>query len=548
VAEARVPMAAGQRTRGSATVERLDTARLSAAIPGGGLRLTGTAGGRVDFAIPPDVSKVEADVRLSAPDLTVQGVPAEHVQAAVRAHKGALTYDVSAESLGGKVKFQGDFPLNAPPARAAANGELRAAGFTLAGLWKALGVTGAAAHLEGQGAVDANLRAARTATGEGLWAHGIVEVRDLNWGSHYPLGHLRGIVAMSPTVWRIEPLGGELLGGPARGFVWGTTPATGPRQLGFDLRVDRAALKHALAFLPFLARQANGYGTLMLAGNLDEAFRANAELTVARARFAGLPLSELRAPAELVLTPITGTGVLHVRRWTARFAGGQLRGDASLRVGPDRSFSSDLQLADVDLEAFSRLESEARRPASGKVSGRVTLAGPDPAQPRQYRGRVVLDLDDASLVNIPVFRELDKFLGAARGGLFEDGDLTGTIANRQLVIDALTLQGRLAQVHATGTVGFDGQLNLEVLVNTNQIIPETGQALAARIPGLSAAFGRNEEAALRVSNYLSNRLLKLRVTGTLKNPSVTTDTSVVVADTALAFFADVLKLPLGFLK
>ena len=82
-----------------------------------------------------------------------------------------------------------------------------------------------------------------------------------------------------------------------------------------------------------------------------------------------------------------------------------------------------------------------------------------------------------------MFREIDRFLGSARGGLFEDGDFSATIANHQVDVDPLTLQGRLAQLHASGTVGFDGQLNLEVLINTNQIISQTGQALVALIPG-----------------------------------------------------------------
>ena len=85
---------------------------------------------------------------------------------------------------------------------------------------------------------------------------------------------------------------------------------------------------------------------------------------------------------------------------------------------------------------------------------------------------------------LPVFRELDRFLGAARGGLFERGHLTGTVAGRQVVVEPLTLEGRLAQVHGAGTVGLDGQLNLEMLINTNQIIPQTGQALVGLIPGL----------------------------------------------------------------
>jgi hypothetical protein len=40
----------------------------------------------------------------------------------------------------------------------------------------------------------------------------------------------------------------------------------------------------------------------------------------------------------------------------------------------------------------------------------------------------------------------------------------------------------------------------------------------------------------------------LRVTGTIRNPSVSIDPTIVVTDTALAFFAGVLKLPLGLVK
>ena len=137
-------------------------------------------------------------------------------------------------------------------------------------------------------------------------------------------------------------------------------------------------------------------------------------------------------------------------------------------------------LADIDLEAILRIESDIRRPASGKISGRITLAGPTRAAAR-YRGKVVLDLTDASLVSSPSSAR-STVSSAPRGGLFEDGDLIGTIANRQLIVEKFTLVGRLVQLHATGTVGFDGQLNLEVLINTNQTIPETGQALVRTDP------------------------------------------------------------------
>ena len=176
------------------------------------------------------------------------------------------------------------------------------------------------------------------------------------------------------------------------------------------------------------------------------------------------------------------------------------------------------------------------------------MSGPEPDQPERYRGRIDLDLDDASLVELPVFRELDRFLGRPRGGVFEDGDVHAVIANRQVVIESLTLDGRLVQLHAVGTIGFDTQLDLEVLVNTNQIICQTGQALARLVPGLSDASGRRNVASARFASFLSNRLLKFRVTGTIAAPSVTSTPPWPSARGPSGFFAGVLKLPLELLR
>src|SRR5262249_34825772 len=75
-AEARVPIVAGKPTKGSAWFTGIDTAALTASLPGDGLKLTGKANGKVAMTMPPG-APIEATVSLAAPDLTVQGLPAE---------------------------------------------------------------------------------------------------------------------------------------------------------------------------------------------------------------------------------------------------------------------------------------------------------------------------------------------------------------------------------------------------------------------------------------------------------------------------------------
>jgi translocation and assembly module TamB len=479
-AEARVPAQLdGRPVQGVATVTGIDTARLASLVPGEGLKLTGTADGRVEFAVPtrgePGGPAVQANVRLSAPNLTVQGIPAEGVAASVWVRQGVLNYEILAESLGGKIKFRGDVPLSAADrARAELTARLQAVGFRLDDLWRALGVAGAPTQLDGLGALDANLRAPLLRPAD-LAAHGLVEVRDLRWGRDYPLGQIRGTVALTPAAWKVESLRGELLGGQAQGSAWGETPPGGAARMGLELQCDRVDLGELLAFLPSLSDNVEGTGSLRLTGTLAEGLRANADVRVPQAQIFRVPLTDLRAPADVVYRP-GGSGTLQVRRWTARLAGGPLRGSLRFGIGSDRAYQGELTLGDVDLEAIARVATEARNPATGRVSGRISWDGRDPAQLQTLRGRAELHLDDASLFELPVFREMSRFLGSAQGGLFEDGDLVATIANRQIHLEKFTLEGRVAQMHMAGTIGFNSDLDLAALVNTNQIIPQRGTA------------------------------------------------------------------------
>ncbi len=547
-AEARVPTHRDGPITGSATLQKIDTAAVAKAIPGEALQLSGEAGGRVTFTIRPRAAQgtapIEADLRLDAPDLAVQGIPASAVQAAVTVDRGVLHYDLYAESLGGKIKLQGEIPLAEATTTEA---RLQAVRFTLReDVWQALGVTGALAKLRGQGALDANVRLSESPPE--IWARGVAEFRELRWGPEYLIGRLQGIFALAPESWQIRSLNGELFGGTASGEIEAGPPSEdGDQPLRFRFQIDRAALDRIAAIEPGLAQLVEGYAMVRLAGQMGEALRATGEIRVPVGRLALLPLHDLHAPMEITYIPSSSVGTLESRRWTTHLAGGQVQGNAHFRFGLNRAFQTELRLSDVELETLSRAYTDQTRPASGKVSGLLTLRGLDTLRPQTYKGRAELDLTDASVLDLPVFRAFDRFLGGpAGGGVFELGHISAAISNRQVVIEELYLLGRVAQLHVRGTVGFNTDLDLVVLINTNQIIPQTGQALLGIIPGLRDT--RGSAASLQVSNFLSNRLIKLRVGGTLRNPSVALDPTATVSNAAVGFFAGALKLPLGLFK
>ena len=529
----------------------IDTRELTTALPSRSVAITGVADGGVKLTMPLDASTVDADVNLIAPDLSFRpegrygaGVKVEALRITAKAHDKLVTYQASADSLGAKLQFGGSFPIEAEPLKGVANAAARADGLRLGDAWRGLGMHGGLAELDGTGSFNANIRA--TVEPPHLWSRGLFDLRGLRYGPRLAIGDLRGQVAVCPTSWKLEGVQGTLFGGVASGAASGVlrSGALGPST--FDFKVDRAAVAKLLASVPHLASGATGYGSLRASGRLDESLHLTAEVDIPRAQVLNLTLTDVRAPADINISPASGVGMAQIHRWSGRLAGGSVEGKGWARLGFDRSFQSDIRLNAVDLEVLSRIGAISSKASSGKLSGTISLNGPNPEHVGKVRGRFNFDLDDATLVALPVLKELDRFLGASRGGgLFDDGDIAGNIANETIYIEQMTLNGRIIQVHALGSVTFGGGLNLEVLVNTNELIPQSGMALLNIIPGLGEAIGRSEKVVMKLASFLSSRLLKFRVTGNIKNPNVALDPGVDVGDSAVGFFSNVLKVPNG---
>ena len=548
--DARIPTKPGSPLDLNLAMKGVDTAAMSAALPTKAVAISGVADGRVKLTMPLDASTVDADADLHAPDLAFrpqgrygEGVKVESLRIGAKAHDKLVTYQATATSLGAKLLFDGSFPIGADPLKGVATAEAKIVGFRFGDAWRGLGMNGGIAELDGEGAIVANLRA--TVEPPQLWSRGVFELRGLKYGTRLPIGDLRGQLALTPTSWRLESVEGSLFGGVTGGGARGAVRlGKGLGDSTFDFRVDRASVPKLLASVPALARGSDGYGSLRASGRLDEALHLDAEVDIPQAKILNLTVTDVRVPANINISPTSGVGMAEARRFTARLAGGLLEGKGWARLGSDRSFHSELRLSGVDLEVLSRLGAISSKASSGKLSGNLTLDGPNPENVAKAHGRFSFDLDDATLVSLPVFRELDRFLGAARGGgLFEDGDISGNIGNETIYIEQLTLNGRVIQLHALGSVTFAGGLNLEVLVNTNQLIPQSGLALLNVVPGLGEAIGRSEQVVLKLASFLESRLLKFRVTGTVQNPRVNLDPGVDVGDSAVGFFSSVLKVP-----
>jgi translocation and assembly module TamB len=524
-AEARVPVHGDKPIEGTITLARVDTAELSAEAPQS-WKLTGRADGKVRFRLRPGsggkVPDLDADGQLSAADLTVR------------------SFDLQAESLGGSIQLKGDARIGADPKDDEIHADLKAIAVRLYKVWGALGTTGGLTELRGRAFLDGQLKTHADLKDVRARAKGDLE--ELIWGYNYPLGRLHADLSFAPEGWRIGPLSGELWGSRVKGEGVTMDRLDGGRsRFGVDVRLDRIALNRGLAFWPDADRRFAGFGALRVTGKSDDSPKGRAEFRVERGSVNGLELTELRVPADWYLT-MDGAprGALEIRRGTGKLAGGTVGGDAWIALGARRDFRAKLFVDDVDLRVISRDEM-ANRSVPGRISGFMTVSGSDPLQPAGYRGELDFDLVQASIGDIPLLDELDRSLGSAEGGVFDEGDFHGIIADQRIRVDRLTLVGPLAQIHATGTVDFDGRLNLAVVVNTNRGIPQTGQAFLAQAPNVAEAVAQRAAAIDQVADFVSSRLLKFRITGTIRDPNVTVDQSI-NARGAIGFFIRAARL------
>ncbi|MGF1948858.1 hypothetical protein ACQUFD_17515, partial [Enterococcus gallinarum] len=87
------------------------------------LRMTGSASGTLVASSTSSLKGMQAELKLDAPSLTIQGVPAGSVAINLREKDDVLVYEATADGPEGKVRLNGTLPLNGPPKSPTANAE-----------------------------------------------------------------------------------------------------------------------------------------------------------------------------------------------------------------------------------------------------------------------------------------------------------------------------------------------------------------------------------------------------------------------------------------
>lgn len=503
----------------------IDVGRLATDLARPAVRLGGKIDGSIEAQIPAGkLALVEAwsiDAAFDAPQFTADTVAIGGLHGRLAYRDGTARYEVTGEALRGKLQLAGVWQPAPPAGRPGLNeGRLQLTDARLATLGPFLRERGADDALSGTLSVDVKYRH-DPATGQPLGS-GDLTLNDVQYEGVGLLDEVHGQIRMLPGQMEVANVSGIVAGGQLLGSA--TVFLQPGRRSTFLLAINGAEAADLLSLVPRLASQVRGTIDAQLRGffGVRRPVYVNGAAAIRQGRIDGIEFSGLRVPIAGIIDPASGTGQLHLHGTTAQVALGRLVGDFDVTLsGAGLDLSGKGKFTRVDLRTLLRRVAAARRLGSGKISGTFTLAGRNVRTVRDLSGTVDADLTNAQAMSFPILQGVLPFLtgGISGSTTFNQGDLRARLAGGVVRVDEFSVSSNAAQLYARGTVALSGRLNLNVTVNTGQLNPSQRavSTLAARI----ALFTAPPVALLlEASQFLSNQVINVEVTGTVRSPTV----------------------------
>jgi hypothetical protein len=587
---ATVPLDARAAGTAKLRIRTVDAQALGKALPSFPVRIEGKVSGNVKGELaPPRGRQARAwttDVELTAPMLKVQGIPAEKLQGTLDSRDGKTSYHLQGETLGGTFTLRGTLPQtrdkekksNEPVGRDGPNlggvpptensgrsaagrafprgaweregSELLPAAFQAAAeeppgygrlelkdaqlsrVWTAFGITGYLASLNGRFSIYLRYRHEEPdlfPVGDGTF-----RIFNVRWDDETLADSLRGNVRLTREAFQLYNLSGDLAGGQFGGrFAFGLKAAS---RGYFHIDLQQAEASRLLVPLPAVATRVKGPVDVNVRGGIGRDWDGSGGITLVRGQIYGMAITEWRIPVTFSFSPAQGSGELTVRDSHARIAQGRASFDSTLNWGTGLRLAGTLLFYQVDLRTLLRNSPSVSAYASGRVSGRVDLAGSEMHSLNDLTARVQAKMEQGQALQLPVLRQITPYLRpGASSATFQSGKLKGRLANGIFRIERATLVGDFIKMLILGTINLAGNLNLDVTAQTGLycINPKRFSEVSARIPLIGAIP--------RLVLYEANALLglavvHLRVTGTVSSPVVRLEPLLVMTEEAIRFF------------
>lgn len=497
-------------------VKNLDAGALAKSIPAMPFKLQGKVDGNLKGSLPavePGKERaVSVQVDLSAPKLRVQNIPTEKLQGSVDYKSGVVDYRLQGKSLGGTFELKGQVPPAEEKKDEARKGLLRITNIQIPRLFDALGAGDTARFYQGTVSLEFNFT---HSPGE-AWPEGTGRLRlsNVRIRDYLLVTDATADVVLANEQVRLKEFSTTFGEGLVRAQA--NFNLRRPDQSWFTISMDRVETAQLLS--PWLGDTLKGAMNARIRGKLGSEWTGSADIELPRATFAGLSVTQWRLPLTFRYAPSFGHGEIIAHETSAQVGPGRMTGKVS--IGWDHTFrvEGNLRFFRISVENLLKETIGSSSAAGGLLTGRFDFNGRDMRSINDLTGKLDASFEQSQAMNVPVLKQVSPFLGINPSTTFQKGALHARLANGFFRIQALGLEGNNVSLFAQGSVSLAGRIDLDVQATTaNFGIDPRLRFLGLRIP---AAGPVPLLIAQEAATLLSNRVVHLRVTGTVRSPNI----------------------------
>ncbi|HEY1189939.1 MAG TPA: AsmA-like C-terminal region-containing protein, partial [Gemmata sp.] len=515
-----VPFAADKAGAFGVDFKDLDAAEATALVPDFPVKIAGKVSGKVGGQIPPakeGQSRVgNIDLDLTAPKLTVQGVPAERLVGKAALKGGAVEYALEGKTLGGSFELKGRYPGATKDKAPADAGKEEKGLFRLTGvdLSRLAGGLGFDALKPLRGRLDLNFSFENDLSS----GSGRITLTRLEWGGASVSQEVIGVLVLRDGVFQLSDVTGRVAGGELR--ARGQVRLEQVQRNYFTIALTGADAKKLLA--PFGADTKDlidGPVSVTVHARLGSEMRGSGTIALPRGSVSGVQVADLRVPFTFA-SAAGGYGRLAIREASVNAGSGRALAELTVDWGSEARLDGQIRFVDVPIRTVAPSLGENALFGNGRITGRFDLKGSRVQSVNDINGTLIATLSNTSVKEIPILQQITPFLNTT--GLtkpFQSGDVRGSLSNGVFRVQRLALANPAAQLFAEGTITLSGRIDMNVVAHTGTIGPDVRglRLFGLRVP----AFGPVPITLIRdVSDFLSNRTVRLSITGQTSNPVV----------------------------
>ena len=194
-----------------------------------------------------------------------------------------------------------------------------------------------------------------------------------------------------------------------------------------------------------------------------------------------------------------------------------------------------MNFSNVDTEKMLAEMAGVKQADQGKLTGRLLLTGHGVRSTRQLKGSFRGSLQRVSAFELPVLSDVARLLSVTnlQSTDFDSDTIELLLSNNQINVKQFNFSSSLVKIAITGQAFLDGRLNLSAAARVENLQQPT---LLDELAGSPLASLSPVAAASNASEFLSERLVFIKINGNFKRPQVRVDTGQQLKNEAIRYF------------